>query len=498
MAVTKIWQIKNGGLSRVVNYASNPDKTQQSDLEQVVHYAAREDKTAGNDEKALAVTGINCNAETALKEMQEVQERFGKTTGNVAYHAYQSFKTGEVSPEQCHRLGVELARKMWGDKYQVLVATHHDTKTLHNHFVLQPVCLWDGKKYDCNKREYYRMRRLSDEMCKRENLTVIENPEKRTPRPIYIAEKNGDPTKYNLMREAIDTALSCSCNYADFDYALRKQGYIIYLNSNYKYATIRSFNSKRGTRLYRLGEQYDRKAIYERLDENLYYDKQNTEDRFHSMFYMYEYYWVQNNPKPKEYDWREEFYKVDVNKASLIELYVILFVMILDLTVQAIRNAYEALVSETYTPEFVVAACMKAKSPELKELGRNLQRYSDQMLLMAEEKFKTVEEINNYISEHELKIQEVKQYREHWRNKLRSAKTPEQIAEYTKKRNECTNALSSLRFQKQVARTLITDLPRVRHLLKGEQNVWRGTDPYQLNMGYKMQDAKYQDNSLTK
>lgn len=101
---------------------------------------------------------------------------------------------------------------MWRDKYQVLVATHFNTGTLHNHFVLQPVCLWDGKKYDCNKREYYRMRQLSDEMCRREGLTVIENPGRRAPRQIFFAEKNGEPTKYNLMREAIDETLSCSCN----------------------------------------------------------------------------------------------------------------------------------------------------------------------------------------------------------------------------------------------------------------------------------------------
>lgn len=62
--------------------------------------------------------------DTAFQEMQAVKERFGKTGGNVAYHAYQSFMPREVTPELCHQLGVELAQKMWGDEYQVLVATH--------------------------------------------------------------------------------------------------------------------------------------------------------------------------------------------------------------------------------------------------------------------------------------------------------------------------------------------------------------------------------------
>ena len=126
-----------------------------------------------------------------------------------------------------------------------------------------------GKKYDCNKREYYRMRKLSDEICRREGLTVIENPGRRAPRQIYFAEKNGEPTKYNLMREAIDEALSCSCSEAEFETAMRQFGYRVYLGFNVKYATIRSLDAKRGTRLYRLGEEYDRPAIFKRLDENL-------------------------------------------------------------------------------------------------------------------------------------------------------------------------------------------------------------------------------------
>ena len=109
MAVTKIWQIK-GSLADVVKYAGSPEKTKTHDLARVVGYAADEHKTLDENEQFYAVTGVNCNAKTALAEMLAVQERFGKTGGNVAYHAYQSFKTGEVTPEQCHRLGVELAQ----------------------------------------------------------------------------------------------------------------------------------------------------------------------------------------------------------------------------------------------------------------------------------------------------------------------------------------------------------------------------------------------------
>ena len=489
MAVTKIWQVK-GSLADVVKYAGNPEKTRTHDLARVVGYAADEHKTLDESERFYAVTGINCNAKTALAEMLAVQERFGKTGGNVAYHAYQSFKTGEVTPEQCHRLGVELAQKMWSDRYQVLVATHFNTGTLHNHFVLQPVCLWDGKKYDCNKREYYRMRQLSDEMCRREGLTVIGSPGRRAPRQIYFAEKNGEPTKYNLMREAIDEALSCSCNEAEFETALRQLGYRVYLGFNVKYATIRSLGSKRGPRLYRLGEEYERPAIFKRLDENLHYDRLNTNRRYETRFYKFTYTWVDKHPPPPEYNLRKALYSFNVDRASLIEIYAVLFVLILDLTVQTIKSAVELLLPETQVPECVIAACMKPKSPEMRETVRFAERYTRQLMLLSQEKFGSIDEVRAYISDRELKITEVQAYREHWKNKLRSAKTPEQAAEYTQKRNRCTEMLKNLRFQKQVAGTLVTDEPKIKRLLKSEQNIQRGNDPYEWANGYRMRDAK--------
>ena len=111
MAVTKIWAIHDS-VSRVVDYCSNPEKTRLTDLEQVLIYAANKAKTLDEGEQSYAVTGVNCRTETAAQEMSATQRRFGKTGGNVAYHAYQSFKTGEVSAAECHRIGLETARQL--------------------------------------------------------------------------------------------------------------------------------------------------------------------------------------------------------------------------------------------------------------------------------------------------------------------------------------------------------------------------------------------------
>ena len=93
MATTKIWPIRDS-LKRVLDYAENPDKTGYLDLRRVLEYAEDGSKTYVDDEfvDCYFISGVNCNVETAFEEMTAVKQRFGKTDGNQAYHAYQSFK----------------------------------------------------------------------------------------------------------------------------------------------------------------------------------------------------------------------------------------------------------------------------------------------------------------------------------------------------------------------------------------------------------------------
>ena len=232
MAVTKIWAIHDS-VSRVVDYCSNPEKTRLTDLEQVLIYAANKAKTLDEGEQSYAVTGINCRAETAAQEMSTAQRCFGKTGGNVAYHAYQSFKTGEVSAAECHRIGLETARRLWGDSYQVLVATHFNTGTYHNHFVVNSVGMWDGRKLEAKYGVYYALRATSDRICKEHGLSVVQNPQRhKTARSVYFAEKNGEPTRFNLMREALDKALSLCSSWSEIDHSAPQAGLCVRVRPN--------------------------------------------------------------------------------------------------------------------------------------------------------------------------------------------------------------------------------------------------------------------------
>ena len=254
MAVTKIWAIKDS-LQRVLDYAANPDKTGYDALAQTLHYAEKDTKTKLN-ESAQLVTGIHCRADHAWEDMRAVQERFGKTDGVVALHAYQSFREGEVTPEQCHEIGVALARKVWGKRFQVLVATHMNTDNLHNHFVINSVSYVDGKKYEQRRSQYAEFRAASDKLCREYGLSVVEQP------------KAKEPARYARMREAIDQACEDASTAEDFHRALYRQGYIFGSDPNRKYATIRARDGGRAVRLYRLGEEYDLTAIDDRLRGN--------------------------------------------------------------------------------------------------------------------------------------------------------------------------------------------------------------------------------------
>lgn len=142
MAVTKIWSVK-GTLKSVVDYAMNPDKTlndyysksELQSLKDVIDYAVESEKT----EMQYFVSGINCNPEFARDQMTETKKLFHKQDGIIAFHGYQSFKPGEVTPELAHEIGKELAEKLWGDRHEIIVATHLDRGHIHNHFVGAPI-----------------------------------------------------------------------------------------------------------------------------------------------------------------------------------------------------------------------------------------------------------------------------------------------------------------------------------------------------------------------
>lgn len=271
MAVTKIWSIK-GRAGVPLTYIANPEKTQREftglerqALQDVIAYAANEDKT----EKLFYTTGINCSVEFARDQFDTTKLRFGKAGGNVAYHAYQSFREGEVTPDEAHAIGVQLAKEMWGDRFQMVVATHVNTRCVHNHIVINSVSFKDGLKFHGCKANTRLLRETSDRICREHGLSVIALPKnRRVNQYLYKMEKEGKPTRYNIARQALDEAAALSLNMEEFKVELRTRGYSYRFDPQRKYWTITPPGGRKPIRIHQLGESYSRESIERRIYEN--------------------------------------------------------------------------------------------------------------------------------------------------------------------------------------------------------------------------------------
>ena len=204
----------------------------------------------------------------------ETKRCFGKMDGRTCYHGFQSFRAGEVDADTAHRIGVELAKELWGDRFEVVVATHLNTDHYHNHFVINSVSSVDGRKFSNRKPDYARMREVSDRLCKEHQLSVIKNPKgKGKSYSQWSAEKNGKPTYPSLVKADIDRAILASTTMRDFQRVMEQMGYTFkWFKKNgqqLEHQVAIPPGAKKGVRLDRLGEEYTFDGITQRILRNM-------------------------------------------------------------------------------------------------------------------------------------------------------------------------------------------------------------------------------------
>lgn len=159
-----------------------------------------------------------------------------------AYHGYLSFKDEpNITPELAQQIGTEFAKRVWGDRFQVVVTTHLNTKHLHCHFVVNSVSFVDGKRMQNNEKHWRYFRHIADELCRQHQLDVIENPKRGTGKNYYAKKLHeaGMPNYVDSAKAVIDEAISKSNSYADFKYILRQMGASFDDSPNHKYQVLR-------------------------------------------------------------------------------------------------------------------------------------------------------------------------------------------------------------------------------------------------------------------
>ena len=256
MAYDKIITL-HGRMDHCLDYVLNEEKT---GLANALAYIENPAKTH------RLVTGINCEADTALSDMRATKKRWDKKGGILGYHIIHSYAPGEVTPEEAHAAGVEFAQRLLGDKYEIVVATHVDREHLHCHIVFNSVSFVDGKKYRSDFKSYFEdLRGTSNEVSRERGLSVIEPEGHGKHYTEWTAEKQGRKTVLDFVRQDIDAAIAESFTFDTFLAALRRQGYTIKYGSNVKHTTVQPPGGGYVFRLDSMGAGYTEADIRERL-----------------------------------------------------------------------------------------------------------------------------------------------------------------------------------------------------------------------------------------
>ena len=254
-------------LDNAIRYTFNEKKCSRREneksLEGEIGKALNQDKT----EQDLFQSAIGCTIDSAFEDMCRIKEMWHKEQDVQGFHLVQSFAPGEISPELAHQIGMEFADRLLGGEFQAVVSTHLNTRCIHNHIVWNSVSMKTGRKYRSNEKSYVTgVRRISDELCEKHGLSVIQTEKsEQVARPYaqWLAEQNGTPTWKTPIRQDVDNAIVASLTWKQFLRALEKQGYAFRFDR--KYPTLVLPGTGRTVRFKTLGRNYTPEAIQNRI-----------------------------------------------------------------------------------------------------------------------------------------------------------------------------------------------------------------------------------------
>lgn len=247
--------------TRIISMHVNKGKTVAACLTERTDYATNPEKT----DKGELVTAYACDPHTADSEFLFAKRQYKTITGReqsndvIAYQVRQSFKPGEITPEEANKVGYEFASRFLKGKHAFIVATHTDRLHVHNHIV------WNSTTLDCAHkfRDFLgsgrAVARLSDVICMEHRLSVIEQP-KRYVHGTYDKwlGPNAMPSNREVLRSIIDAALAQKPK--DFDAFLKlieAEGYTIKRGANITLCR----DGQKNIRLGSLGDGYSEEEI---------------------------------------------------------------------------------------------------------------------------------------------------------------------------------------------------------------------------------------------
>ena len=253
-------------ISNILPRKTMRNRTPVQSMSARLDYDQKTEKTRGGE----LVSSYMCSPETAAQEFETSRQLYHHLTGRnqpksrdvLMYRIIQSFKPGEVTPEQAHEIACELAMRFTEGQYQFVVATHTDKAHIHSHIEFNSVNLDCDRKFHVHQSGRA-LQRLNDEICREYSLSVTEKKERNGK-----AHGEAAAIKYGVsfkeqLRQTIDRLLPDCRDYEDFLAKMRAEGYEIKEGTN---LSFRAPGQERFTRSYRLGDNYTLDALKWRLE----------------------------------------------------------------------------------------------------------------------------------------------------------------------------------------------------------------------------------------
>ena len=374
--------------------------------------------------------------------MIAVQRRFGLRGKVVGYHGIQSFREGEVTPEQAFEIGKATARRMRGDKYQVLVTVHLNTDNIHCHFVVNPVSFKDGNKFQNKIGDHKELRKVSDQICREHGLSVLENSKfySKGKKKEYWVHKAGKRTHRDMLRQDVDKALAKCGSYAEIEYYLKCLGYRFERDFHYAHPSVIADSWRRAVRLDSLGDGYDKESFRERCLDN---------QRKPGLYAVAYPEWKRTPLLTLEYQ---------IRQAQRKDTVTLLFEIFIELLKICTGSNIEQQQSRPLSP---------AMRTEVRKLDATLEEYK----LLCDQKIESPRELLSFQEHLTGSISELEQERYALRLRLRRVKTPEEESALKARAKELTKQISPLRQQRKVALRIAQHIPQMQALLDAERQI---------------------------
>ena len=428
MATTGMRAVKSL-LDHLVSYVSDSLKT-------VFQYTTDSGKTLDRE----YVSCLNCSQIDPKSNMENTKKLFNDESKILASHGFQSFEEDEIDADLAHQIGVEFAEKMWGERFEVIVITHLNTDNIHNHFLLNSTSFVDGKRYCNTYKDLYRMRNISDELCREHGLSIIEQRKNVSKsRRSYFKTK----TIRELVTKDIDEALNICFTKTQFLNELELLGYKVEFKENS--ITVLHPLAQKPVHLKSLGSNYTNEKIIERILD--------TEPKRYSAFPMYD---------QLGFDIRPYYEKYKQRKLTGLQRLFIHYQYLL----RIIPKDHSTRPNQKYSKEYI-------------EATKEIESFSRQTIIICKNSIETLDDLYQFVDKTKDELSQLEKLRQKYRNKVRYTKNENEVEELKEKAKSLSPEIAKLRKQLVDCETIEERSTHIAKFIDGKEN--RRTRDYERN-----------------